>query len=65
MYTPKGNQLYGMFLYSGAIPMVKADKLGLIIYDLGNTFIANYIISKKKLNPINVYFRFVKLQKGV
>lgn len=65
IYNPNGNSIFGMYLYSGAIPMTKSDKLGLRIYDLGNTFIANYIISKKKSNPVNLYFRFVKLQNNM
>lgn len=63
LYYPKNNIIYGMYLYSGAIPIVKADKLYLKIYDTGNTFIANFIIYKKKLAPLNVYFKFVKLQR--
>lgn len=64
LYTPLGNIEFGMYLYSGAIPMLKSDKIYLNCYDLGNTFIAEYIIQKKKLNPIHLYFRFVKLQKS-
>lgn len=61
LYYPKNNINYAMYLYNGAIPMVKADKISLIIYDSGKTFISNFIIYKKKSNPVNLYFKFVKL----
>ena len=60
LYNPLGNSEFGMYLYSGAIPMVKADKIYLNCYDLGNTFIGEYIIQKKKLGPIYLYFRYIK-----
>lgn len=63
LYLPKGNIEYGMYLYNGALPIVKADKVSLIIYDFGDTFIGNFIVQKKKLNPINVYFRFIKVNR--
>lgn len=65
LYIPFGNTQFGMYLYSGSIPMVKADKIYLNCYDLGNTFIAEYIIQKKKLGPIYLYFRYVKLEKSM
>lgn len=63
LYNPLGNIEFGMYLYSGSIPMVKSDKIFLNCYDLGNTFIAEYIIQKKKLNPIYLYFRYIKLER--
>lgn len=65
LYIPCGNTTYGMFLYSGAIPMAKADKVSLCEYDLGNVFISHFTILKKKLNPINLYIRYVKLEKNM
>lgn len=65
LYNPKGNTMYGMYLYSGAIPLTKQDKLYLEIYDGGNTFIANFIVHKKKLNPIKIYFRFLKMENSM
>lgn len=59
LYNP--DNVYGMYLYSGALPVTKSDKVYLKVYDTGNTFISNFSIIKKKLNPINVYFNFVKL----
>ena len=64
LYNPFGNTEFGMYLYSGSLPMVKADKIYLNCYDLGNTFIAEYIIQKKKIGPIFLYFKYVKLQKN-
>lgn len=61
LYIPNGNNNYQMYLYSGAIPMVKADRVCFKAYDLGTTFIGNFTIIKKKTSPINLYFRFVKL----
>lgn len=65
LYTPNGNSTYGMYLYTGAIPMTKSDKISLKVYDLGNTFIAEYIIYKKKINPVSLCFRFVKLENSM
>lgn len=62
LYLPNGNEEYGMYLYSGALPLNKADKISVCFYDEGNTFIAKFTIYKKKLNPIEVYFKFVKLR---
>jgi hypothetical protein len=50
-----------MYLYSGALPFVKADKIYLTIHDTGNTFIADFNIVKKKVNDVQVYFKFVKM----
>lgn len=61
LYYPNNDIEYGMYLYSNAIPMVKADKAHLTIYDNGKTFIANFTIYKKKINRIDLYFKFVKL----
>lgn len=61
IYYPNNNINYGMYLYNGAIPILKADKIHLTIYNLGNTFISNFIIYKKKSNPVSVYFRFLKV----
>lgn len=61
LYCPKSDNNFAMYLYSGAIPMVKADKIHLTIYDTGRTFIANFHIVKKKINPVDVYFKFVKM----
>lgn len=63
LYTPTGNIEYGLYLYSGAIPFTKSDKIYLRIYDEGNVFIGNFQVIKKKHNPINLYFRYVKLNK--
>lgn len=65
LYIPCNNTTYGMYLYTGAIPMVKADKIYLTIYDLGSTFIANFRIDKKKLNPVNLWFRYIKLENSM
>ena len=63
LYIPKGDKSFGMYLYSGALPFVKADKIYLTIHDTGNTFIANFNIVKKKVNDVQIYFKFVKLQR--
>lgn len=63
LYNPNGNIDHGMYLYSGAIPLNKSDKVELKIYEHGDTFISNFTVYKKKLNPINIYFRFIKLNK--
>lgn len=63
LYIPKDYFNYGMYLYSGALPFVKADKIYLTIHDTGNTFIADFNIVKKKVNDVQVYFKFVKLQR--
>lgn len=61
LYLPNGNEEYGMYLYNGAIPLNKSDKVSLCFYDEGQTFISKFTVYKKKLNPIDVYFKFVKL----
>ena len=63
IYYPNGNKEHGMYLYSNAIPLNKSDKVELNVCEHGDTFIGNFIVYKKKLNPINVYFRFIKLNK--
>lgn len=63
LYCPFGDDAYGMYLYSGALPLTKSDKVDLKIYNYGITFIGNFTVYKKKLNPINVYFKFVKMNK--
>lgn len=65
LYIPCNNTEYSMYLYSGAIPMIKSDKIILNIFDLGNTFIANFQIIKKKNNIVNLYIKYVKLQNNV
>lgn len=65
LYIPCGNSEYGLYLYSGAIPMVKADRIYLHIFDLGNTFIANFQIVKKKDSSVNLYIKYVKLQNSM
>lgn len=65
LYTPFGDYTYGMYLYNGAIPMVKADKVGLEIFDLGETFIAAFTVFKKKNQSVTIYFRFVKLENSM
>lgn len=62
LYEPNGNISYGMYIYSGAIPMNKADSTSLDVYDQGLTFISKFTVYKKKLNPVEVYFRFSKLK---
>lgn len=62
LYIPNNMMEFGMYLYSGAIPMTESDKINLEIFDLGNVFIAQYRVSKKKSNDVNVFFRFVKLR---
>ena len=42
----------------------KNDILSLAIYDSGSTFISEFTVYKKKLNPIKVYFRFAKLRQS-
>lgn len=64
LYAPKEDNMYGMYLYSGSIPANKNDKIDLEIYDSGDTFIAKFVVYKKKLNPVSVYFRFIKMTKG-
>ena len=61
LYIPEGGEQYGMYLYKGIIPVNKNDKVFITVYDYGATFISNFTIYKKKMNPVNVYFRFVKL----
>lgn len=61
LYIPKGISTYAMYLYSGALPITKSDKVYLYIEDLGNTFISTFSIHKKKLNPVQVNFRFIKI----
>lgn len=65
LYIPCGNNEYGLYLYSGAIPMVKSDKIYLHIFDLGTTFIANFHIVKKKDSSVNLYIKYVKLQNSM
>lgn len=60
-YYPYDNKSYGMYLYSGAIPMNKNDRVFLSLFDKGNTFIAQFRVSKKKLGNVYAYFRFAKL----
>lgn len=62
LYNPKDTILYQMYLYNGAIPVNKMDKVFLEIYDYPKIFISKFIVYKKKLNPIEVYFKFVKLK---
>ena len=62
LYIPKGNSEYGMYLYSGALPFNKSDKVNLICYNEGNIFISKFTVFKKKLNPIDIYFKFVKIK---
>lgn len=64
LYEPNGNSEYGMYIYSGSLPLNKNDILSLAIYDSGSTFISEFTVYKKKLNPIKVYFRFAKLRQS-
>lgn len=64
-YYPKGNSEYSMFLYSGALPVTKSDKVYLKGYDLGKIFISNFTVQKKKMNDVNIYFRFIKIGSNV
>lgn len=63
LYSPYGNIEYSMFLYTGCIPMTKADRIIFNAYNLGNTFIGQFTILKKKMNPVNLYIRFVKIDR--
>lgn len=61
LYTPK-NEVYKMYLYNNAVPTVKNDVVYLTIFDCNdNTFIGNFRVQRKKINPINIYYRFIKL----
>lgn len=62
LYEPGNICSYGMYIYSGAIPVNKADSTTLDIYDQGMTFISKFTVYKKKSNPIEIYFRFAKLK---
>lgn len=61
IYIPEVDNTYKMYLFKGAIPVNKSDKVFLTIYDLGHTFIGKFTVHKKKLNPVDVYFRFIKI----
>ena len=61
VYIPEVDNIYKMYLYKGAIPVNKNDKVFLTLYDLGNTFISKFTVCKKKLNPVDIYFRFIKI----
>lgn len=62
LYEPNENISYGMYLYSGSIPVNKSDSTSLQIYDQGLTFISKFTVYKKKLNPVDIYFRFSKVK---
>lgn len=62
LYIPDNNLIHGMYLYNGAIPVNKMDKVELEVYDNSNIFISKFTVYKKKLNPIDVYFKFLKLR---
>ena len=53
---------YIMFIYSGLLPINKADKVNLNIYDMGAYFISNFEIIKKKYETVNVFIRYMHLK---
>lgn len=59
-YYNKDN-IYFMTLFSGMLPINKADKIELNIMDLGNTFVAKFDIIKKKNINIHVYIHYLKV----
>lgn len=63
LYCPNGNKEYGMYLYNGALPINKSDKIYLNIYDQGTIFISVFIIDKKKVGKVTVIFKFIKLNE--
>lgn len=60
-YSPRDDIYYTMYLYNGFLPLTKADRVALSIYDQGSTFISRFTVYKKKMNPIDVYCRYIKL----
>ena len=65
VYIPSKDSTYQMYLYKGALPMNKSDIVNMSIFDNGMTFITRFTIKKKKLNPIDVFFRFIKIEYSV
>lgn len=64
LYIPNNCEKYSMYLYKGALPINKSDYIEMGIFDEGETFITRFTIFKKKLKPIYVYFKYVKLSRA-
>lgn len=53
---------YLMIIFPGIIPLLKADNIGLQIYDYGTYFISKFIVHKKKGIDITIYLSFLKIR---
>lgn len=54
------NSKYFMTLFSGLLPLNKADKVFIRIFDNGNSFISNFIVRKKKFE-LFIYVVYLKV----
>lgn len=55
------NEIYRICMFKGLLPLNKADKVALEIYDLGESFIAKFIIRKPKNILIEEYLHCLKI----